>query len=561
MDVPATWRRTLDDYFLAVLIVCVAVAGTGGYLLASSYALDTTETVEREREVASWTGAGRYEYGATVTEPNPVFETGERLTGRSQYFRRVSPVVDGQFAFVYTASDGSLNVTVRRRTVLASVAEPESGADARRTVWRVVTDETSVERAGVPPGEAVTVPFAVDVNRTRNRTERIRDRLGTSIGETRLAVRTNVTLAGTVEGREVRRSLSYALPIEVSGSTYAINASAAVTREEFERTETVLIERDTGGSGSPLGAALFALGVGGVVALAVGRRRGELIVEEAERDRLDYEAARAEYDEWISTVEVPPSFEDRPRAAADSLDDLVNVAIDVDERVFESRSDETLYVAHDAAVFVYEPPAQPDDQRRRGERSAERPVDAPPGLGAHDVRRGPAEAHVPDPDPSEDGRSDGDAARLGDGRDGESTTSEDDAADDDSTEPPTHGRDADIGTDEDGSALDRPWPSGSGDDGSTNGAEDGTDGELRGPVGRILDEYVGGVGADETADDGDDETDTEDDQREHEDDTGDEGLDWLDAEGPIDDTDDTDDEDEGDEGDEEDNDDAGVPKQ
>jgi hypothetical protein len=563
MDFPARWRRALDDYFLVALLACVVVAGAGGYLIADTYALETTETVQRERVVSSWTAAGQYDYGATVTEPNPVFETGERLTDRSQFFRRISPVVDGQFSFVYNASDGAVDVTVSRRTVLASVATTES--DAQRTVWRVVTNETRVERADVGPGEPVTVPFAVDVNRTRNRTERIRNELGASLGEPRLAVRTNVTLSGTVDGREVRRSFSYALPIEMGESTYAVNASAAVTQREFERTETVVVDQDTGNSGSPLGAALFAVGIGGLAALLVGRRRGDLVVTEAERARLDYEAAREEYEEWISTVEVPPSFEERPRAPTDSLEDLVNVAIDVDERVFESRSDGTLYVPHGDAVLVYEPPDALDQPAPRGDRPAPPDIDATSGPDqAVQTDRAPSAGSVESEMESEsepDGVDwrDADVESPGDDRSGEFTEPDDDSTADGSSspDPPTHGHDADVQPDADGSGVDRSWPSGSEADGATNGVETSSNGELQGPVGRLLDSYFGGDGDARITGDGDDEdANTEAYDAEHDadaDDTGGDGIgDWIDRITGGASDDDTDTENDGD---------AGVPKQ
>jgi hypothetical protein len=377
MDVPPTWRRLLDDYFAIALIVCLVVTAVGGMLLADAY-VTPPETTERERVVASWETVGRYDYGAEVTEPNPVFDRGTRLSNRSRFFRAVSPTLDGQFRFGYEASDdGSLDVTLRRATVVESVAEAEAGA-GRRTVWRVVSNETRVERSGVDPGETVAVPFRVNVNRTDNRTERIRERLGASIGEPRLAVRANVTLSGTVNGREVDRTLTYDLPVRTGGGTYEVNDSAALVRTEYERTETVTVERSSSGSGGPLGAAIFLVGATATVALATARARGDIRVDETERERLEFEATREEYDDWISTVALPGSVVDRPRARAASLGDLVDVAIDTDERVLEDPDDGTLYVPREGTLYVYEPPT--------ADRPASEPAPPGPEPGASGAR-------------------------------------------------------------------------------------------------------------------------------------------------------------------------------
>jgi hypothetical protein len=110
-----------------------------------------------------------------------------------------------------------------------------------------------------------------------------------------------------------------------------------------------------------LGGPLAIIGgLGGAAALVLADRRGELEVDEATRDRLATRQARQEYDDWITTAWVPESAIDGPVVEVESLEGLVDVAIDTDERVLESVDGSVYRVLHDGYVYEYRlPGAEP----------------------------------------------------------------------------------------------------------------------------------------------------------------------------------------------------------
>ena len=344
-------RAILDDWFWAVALVAVVVAGAGGYVTYTAYA-DPGTTVE-ERQVSSWEGNGSYATTATVTEPNPLYPVGTTLEDRPAYFLAVSPRFDGTFAFEYRATrGGAVDVTVEQRLVLHSVTEDEGAAIE---YWRIEEPLGTETASGVAPGEPVRSTFSRNVSRLANRATNVSERLGGTPGETEVLVVTAVGIDGEVNGQSVERTATYRLPIASDGPTYAPGemGGQAVTGSTTER---IARERTYGPVWRVGGPAALLLGVGGLVGLAYGRYDGRLIVSAAERNRLDVAATREEFDDWITTATLPPAVLGRPRVEVDSLAGLVDTAIDVDARVFERPDGGEFYVPHEELLYAYTPP-------------------------------------------------------------------------------------------------------------------------------------------------------------------------------------------------------------
>lgn len=346
-------RAFLADRAVALLVVLAVVTLLGGWLTVGAHV--APGTVSEERTASSWATTGDWAHSATVTEPKSVFPAGTEQANRSLYFTRVTPVLDGTFTYSYRASDdGALDVTVRQRTVLRSVAADD---DATAVLWREVLDRQTRRASGLAPRESVSVPFSVDVNRTLSRADRIRDDLGDASGRTQLRVVAEVTVAGTVNGRPVNRTTDRVLLIAPDESVYEVNATNET--RTFETTETVGVRREPGPLEAVGGPLLFGFGFAGLAAFATVRARNGLDVTDAERERLAFERDRSEFDEWIHRIDLPDA--DLSRARTESLADLVDLAIDTGNGVVEVPGEETFHVVHDGCLYTYEAPPAVDD--------------------------------------------------------------------------------------------------------------------------------------------------------------------------------------------------------
>jgi len=347
-------RALLDARLPVVVGVLVVLGAVGGWTTYAAF-VDAPQTTE-QRVVSSWSSNGSFDHEATVTEPNPVFQTGTTLSNRSTYLRTVAPLLNGTFAYRYAGSaNGSLNVSttlvVRSRRVVTD--------DGTETVlWTNRTVLTRDNATAVPPAQTVRTPFGLNVSLAAARAERRVGGVGNPGGTTRMAVLAVVELDGTVDGHAVDRTERYPLSIRLAGSTYSVTANGSHRR--YRTTETVAVRPSPGPLAIISGPLLALLSLGALGAVGLGSRRDRLALSPRERDRLAYRDDRAEFDDWIVRMRPPESVCDRPTVEAETLGDLVDFAIDADTAVIEHPEEGYYVVLHDGFRYVYEPPVVPD---------------------------------------------------------------------------------------------------------------------------------------------------------------------------------------------------------
>lgn len=360
---PDRWfrlRGLVDAHFAAACTALVVLALAGGWLTYGTYADPGTTT---ERQVASWwEPRGQFAHAATVTGDNDVYPVGTTLENRSVYATEVSPQLDGTYAFAYDAGgDGSLDVTVRLALVTRAVEPREDG---KAVVWERTERLEESSAGSVAPGDPVRVPFSVDARAVTNRTDRVHEQFG-RVGRTEARVVATVQVEGRVDGQAVDRRFSQALPLSLDGAVYRVGPAEELTARQ-ESTETVTVARTYGPLrrfGAPALAAGSLLALAG---LAWARHRGALALSERERERLAYEDARSDYDEWITRARLPGDAARRPRVEVDSLEGLVDLAIDTDGRVVRDDRLGVYCVLHDGFRYEYAPPWSGNGHRPSG---------------------------------------------------------------------------------------------------------------------------------------------------------------------------------------------------
>ena len=350
----STWlRRThllLSDNVQYILAILVVWALFGAFLAYTPY-VDPGTDVE-EFEESSWSSTAAFTHQATVAEQSAVFDEGEVLTNRSSYLESVAPRLNGSHSYEYEASSGgSLDVTTNLTLVLRS-------ADEETEYWREQSDLASVSEESVPPGQETVASFSVNVTALNERIDEIEDELDGTPGNTESIVRAQLTLVGERNGLEIDEESTHDMTIESQGNVYTVEGADPVTDSDQQfGQETVEA------SYSPLrtigGPLLLVVSLAGIAGVAIGRRQGWFSVTETHRVWMAYQANRSEFGEWISHGSVPTELEERTVIDVDSLEGLVDVAIDSDRRVIADQSRGVCVVVLEDAVYRYEPPEPP----------------------------------------------------------------------------------------------------------------------------------------------------------------------------------------------------------
>ncbi|MFW5895835.1 MAG: DUF5305 domain-containing protein [archaeon] len=356
-------RALVGSWFalLAALLLAFALVGGAAAYTASVDPGTTTEQVDQTH----WEADGGFHHSADVTRENPVFAEGSTLSNRSTYYTGASPELDGQYALAYAGADAE-PATVDLEAALVM----ESSSD-ETVFW---TDRQALESTSddsVAPGESVELGFTLNATEVADRRSEIVDELGDAEGEVSTYVAVNVSVDGTVNGESADLSFTHRLPVEVSDGTYTVGPEETGS-EPMTTTQSVSTTRSYGPVWSLGGPLLLLVGVSGLAGLAVGRRRDAFDLSAAERDLLAFRDERAEFDEWVVRATLSTAFEDRPRAEAASLEDVVDFAIDAGTGVVEDPVSGLFYAVAEELVVVYEPPALARETLRDGPASTPR---------------------------------------------------------------------------------------------------------------------------------------------------------------------------------------------
>jgi hypothetical protein len=351
-------RRAAADNLRVVVVAVVLVAALGGYLTYAAH-VDPGSTMET-RETARWESSGAFDHRATVVNDTDVYETGTVLENRSVYYTRLTPRLNGSFTYGYTASDGgSLATNTTVSLVMRSVS---TDRDGNRTVYWSVEERLNQRRAeSLTPGDRARTPFSTNVTAAIERAQRIDERLGGTPGDVGVALVARTTVTGTRNGQQVDATRTYRLPIVAEGGTYRVEDPGSVT-ESGGQTERVRVAVDRGPLWTVGGPLLGVLAVAALAGLVVGKRRGTLSVSTGERAWLAYRSERDEFDEWITTGRVPETAVGSTVVDVDSLEGLVDVAIDTNNRVIEDERRNACLVLTENCWYRYERPTEPDHE-------------------------------------------------------------------------------------------------------------------------------------------------------------------------------------------------------
>lgn len=349
-------RLFLGNNLGAAVGVLVILALAGGFLAYPAHVDPGTDT-ERVEE-SSWSSTGQYAHQASVTVGTTVFDRGDVLRNRASYFAAITPTLNGTFVYEYRATDGGdLRVAADQTLVVRSVAETGSGTQSGETVeyWRLEEPLGSRTVESVAPDDSARVPFSVNVSRITGRVEAIEEELGGTPGQTEVVVRSDVRISGTRNGQEVDTARSYRMQIDADTNVYSVDGTDPET-ESGQQFREVTVEATYGPLRTIGGPLLVLVSLAGLLGLAVGRYLETFTLTDAERAWLDYASTHDEFEDWISTGRVPAELLDGPQVDVETLDGLVDVAIDSSRRVIEDRDRGLCVIILDEVVYSYEIP-------------------------------------------------------------------------------------------------------------------------------------------------------------------------------------------------------------
>ena len=214
------------------------------------------------------------------------------------------------------------------------------------------------------------MPFSTNASAAIKRAQRIDAEYGNTPGQLDIAVIARVDVSGTRNGQRVDTTNTYRLPIVPGGSVYRV-ADPGVVTASGSQTEEVTVPVEYGLFRRVGGPLAFCLAVGAMLGFLYAQHTGRLSASEAERRWDEYRTARSEFDDWITSGQLPRNTDELPTVAVDTLEGLVDVAVDTNNRVIEHLSGDEYVVFVGDRLYRYDPPIEPPAEDAAGSNSDE----------------------------------------------------------------------------------------------------------------------------------------------------------------------------------------------
>lgn len=348
-----TWRRLqliqwLQRWYLVIALGLVVLVVAGGVLAFNTHVDTGTEELQ-ESEITLIESAS-IDHEAFVTRDTLVFDEGDSLTGPT-YFSSLTPVFNAKYTYEIDRAQ-SANITVETTYVV----------DIRSTERDVILwqDQIPVGYETITiddPDATATTQASVNVTQIESRINQIHSDLGTTAGSVDIRLIVNADVVGTVNGDSIDAGHDVILDIEPDSTTYFLEMDEPFERVH-ETTNSVTVPATYGTLRSYGSILLLVLGLLGIAGLGYMRSSDRLRVTSEELQSAEFNRDRAEFDDWISVAEVPVDgivSGSYPIRIA-SLEDLVDIAIDTDNRVIQDPESGDFVVIDDQTVFVHSPP-------------------------------------------------------------------------------------------------------------------------------------------------------------------------------------------------------------
>ena len=348
-------RSFLNEWATVLIIILIlAAAGVGWW----AYQINLEPSVETEQRLTEqWSESTGYSHSAPITNDSLPFAAGERASNRPLYYTQLSKELEGTYTYEYTADSGS--VAVSTDTYLLIRGGRMENGNMTETYWEL-TEPLAADSETVSPEETHRVDFTVNIIEVLRTIGTVEQQLDATEGIVDVRVVSVSDLSGNVESDSIETTYRSELPIVVSPSTFRVAEAETIdeTHESFETVEVLAEPSPLQAYGSIIAFGLVAM----LLAVVIGLRyTGYTELTDEEEELIAIEQARERFSEWITTGEFPSEREYEQTVLVDTLEGLVDVAIDTNKRVIEDDQLGVSTVLDDTYIYIY---IQPDSPAR-----------------------------------------------------------------------------------------------------------------------------------------------------------------------------------------------------
>ncbi len=329
------FKAIILKYYSLIFFLLVIFAIFGLFFTFQSFRTEY-DTVREENFHTSYTG--NYHHEARVVENTLIWREGEVLQERMNYFSQITPVLDAGFEVGFFRSPSEGEITLCSDLVIRS-----TGDDYVFWERRIELDCVSEEF----PGRKISTDFKIDPENIQSLVNRIQESIGFDGGTISVSVQTSLEMYGEIDGEEFEKEELCKMDINLGRPTYSVEPESLDKR--ITTSSWIEVPMRSSARERILSVILFLMPMAALGFLTYERKE----MDEQEIKKFESGRGKDKFEEWISRGEMP-SLESKEKIRIYSLEDLVDLAVDLENRVIYDEKKSTYYVLQGEILYVYE---------------------------------------------------------------------------------------------------------------------------------------------------------------------------------------------------------------
>lgn len=305
-----------------------------------------TKASYEEKNVISYTQRGNYTYSASVTKPNPLYPEGTRLEmGEPAYFFSVSPTADISFLYSVKAAD-SADLNVEAKTMIVASVKEGSGEE-QKIFWQKNFQVADSKTVKMKNGDALTSNITLDVPKIQSMVRKVQDQLNYSSNPT-IEIVTAIKYDGKINGKNVEGAKNFAIPVNISSTYYQMPENLGFIEDTYKN---VTVKKTPSLSTIKLSMFLFLLSALLESAFITIRKMSK--VDPVYIEKLEEKSESLSFKEFISKGKFPEDRTSLMQVKISSLKDLVDAAVDMNERVIYDAGSGEYFIIHNGTLYIF----------------------------------------------------------------------------------------------------------------------------------------------------------------------------------------------------------------
>lgn len=339
----------------------------GLLLIYSSYQIylkySSPSFEDKNITVSSYTEYGNYSYSTLVSKQNPLYSSGTILDmNESAYYFATSPVPSFSFVYRLNASN-SVNITAMPKVSIVAMRK-ESNNDNSKILWHKEYPITSVGSIGpfiINNKNGIdnfTYNFTFNAAAIENNVENTQDRLDYSLthistyyaSNMEYRIKAVVDYNGTINEKQVENTTSFVLPMTMTKSYYELSNDVSTNIINYDN-KTISVQKPFTVESIKNYLALMLISVVAIIGIIYCRiiyTSNSIYMAKLEQEKM-----HSQFKEFISNGKIPEDRSSLMTIEIASLQELINTAVDMNERVIYDSLKNIYFTIHNGVLYYF----------------------------------------------------------------------------------------------------------------------------------------------------------------------------------------------------------------